>query len=193
MDLPFLGILYKLNRIYGLLWLASFTWHNVFKVLSWRTSLLAQTVKSLPALWETQVWSLGHENPLEKEMAIHSSILAWKIPWTEKPVHGVAKSWTQPSDFTWCFNNKDLDFFLPSFLFLDWITFHYMAVSLLIYPFHQLSYIWVSAFDSRMMLLWIFIYMFLCRHKLSSDASRLIFLVTIKQIKPNENITLKQQ
>ena len=46
-------------------------------------SLVAQTVKHLPAMWETQVLFLGQEFPLEKEMAIHSSILAWKIPWTE--------------------------------------------------------------------------------------------------------------
>ena len=43
-------------------------------------SLVAQMVKSLPAMWETQVQSLGWEEPLEKEMATHSSILAWKIP-----------------------------------------------------------------------------------------------------------------
>ena len=47
---------------------------------------------------ERQVWSLGREDPLKEEMATHSSILAWKIPWTEEPdwatVHGVAKSWT---------------------------------------------------------------------------------------------------
>ena len=48
-------------------------------------SLVAQTVKHLPAMWETQVQSLGREDPLEKEMAAHSSILAWKIPWTEEP------------------------------------------------------------------------------------------------------------
>ena len=46
-------------------------------------SLAAQLVKNLPAMQETWVWSLGWEDPLEKEMAIHSSILAWKIPWTE--------------------------------------------------------------------------------------------------------------
>jgi len=46
---------------------------------------VAQTVKSLPALWETQVRSLGQEDPLEKGMATHSSILAWKIPWTQEP------------------------------------------------------------------------------------------------------------
>ena len=46
--------------------------------------LLAQRVKHLPAMWETRVLSLGRKDPLEKEMATHSSILAWKIPWTEE-------------------------------------------------------------------------------------------------------------
>ena len=48
-------------------------------------SLVAQRVKHLPTMQETQVRSLGWEDPLEKEMATHSSTLAWKIPWTEKP------------------------------------------------------------------------------------------------------------
>ena len=47
-------------------------------------SLVAQTVKCLSALQETRVRSLGREDPLEKEMAAHSSILAWRIPWTEE-------------------------------------------------------------------------------------------------------------
>ena len=47
--------------------------------------LVAQTVRHLPAMWETWIRSLGGEDPLEKEMATHSSILTWKIPWTEKP------------------------------------------------------------------------------------------------------------
>ena len=46
---------------------------------------MAQAVKRLPAMWETHVRSLGWEDPLEKEMATHSSFLAWKIPWTEEP------------------------------------------------------------------------------------------------------------
>ena len=46
---------------------------------------MAQTVKNLPAMWETQVQSLGQEDPLEEEMVTHSSILAWRIPWTEVP------------------------------------------------------------------------------------------------------------
>ena len=46
---------------------------------------MAQTVKNLPAIQETQVQSLGQQDPLEGEMATHSRILAWKIPWTEEP------------------------------------------------------------------------------------------------------------
>ena len=74
-------------------------------------SLMVQRVKNLPAMQETQetqemqVQSLGQEDPLEKEMATHSSILAWEIPWGIPwgnprgawlaTVHGVAKSWTR--------------------------------------------------------------------------------------------------
>ena len=50
-----------------------------------RASLVAQLVKNLPALWETWVRSLVWEDPLEKGIATHSSILAWRIPWTEEP------------------------------------------------------------------------------------------------------------
>ena len=62
---------------------------------------VAQMVKNLPAMQETRFHSLGWEAPLEKGMAIHSSILACRIPWTEKPgglVCGVAKSRTRLSD-----------------------------------------------------------------------------------------------
>ena len=59
---------------------------------------MAQMVKNLPAMWETWVWSLGWEDPLEKGTATHSTILAWRRPWIEEPdrltVHGVAKSRT---------------------------------------------------------------------------------------------------
>ena len=48
-------------------------------------SLVVQMVKNLPAMQETQVQFLGQEDPLEKEMAIYSSILAWRSPWTERP------------------------------------------------------------------------------------------------------------
>ena len=60
-------------------WLAAI--HGVAKS---RTSLVAQMVKRLCTMRETWVQSLGREDPLEKEMAIHSSTLAWKIPWTEE-------------------------------------------------------------------------------------------------------------
>ena len=48
-------------------------------------SVVAQTVKNLPAMWETWVRSLGREDPLEKGMATHSGIFAWRTPWTEEP------------------------------------------------------------------------------------------------------------
>ena len=50
-----------------------------------RASLVAQMLKNLPAMWETQVRFLGQEDPLEKGTATHSSILVWRIPWTEEP------------------------------------------------------------------------------------------------------------
>ena len=58
--------------------------------------LVAQMVKNLPAMQDTRVQSLSQEDPLEKGMVTHSSILAWRILWTEKPggYHQVAKSWT---------------------------------------------------------------------------------------------------
>ena len=56
-----------------------------FPVYNICDSLVAQRVKCLPAMQETWVQSLGQEDPLEKEMATHSSTLAWEIPWTEEP------------------------------------------------------------------------------------------------------------
>ena len=54
-------------------------------VVLW-ASLVAQRLKHLPGMWETWVRFLGREDPLEKEMATHSSTLAWRIPWREEPV-----------------------------------------------------------------------------------------------------------
>ena len=63
---------------------------------------MAQIVKNLPAMQETQIQSLGWEDPPEKGMATHSIITAWRIPWTEEPGRlqsmESAKSWTQLSD-----------------------------------------------------------------------------------------------
>ena len=62
----------------------------------------AQTIKNLPAMWETWVQSLGWEDPLEKGMATHSSIFAWRIPMDRgawwATVHVITKSWTHLSD-----------------------------------------------------------------------------------------------
>ena len=75
------------------------------------SSLVAQMVKNLLATQETLVWSLGQEDALEKGMVTHSSILVWRILWTD---HGVAKSWTQLSNqhfhfhFMWCGSIWDL-------------------------------------------------------------------------------------
>ena len=63
------------------------------------TSLVAETVKRLPAMRETQVQSLGWEDPLEKEMATHSSILAWKIPWTEEGYSPWGRRESDTTDF----------------------------------------------------------------------------------------------
>ena len=71
----------------------TYTWDSFLAwdiVVQWESEadswgfLVAQMVKSLPTMWETQVQSMGKEDPLEKGMAIHSSILALRIPWTEE-------------------------------------------------------------------------------------------------------------
>ena len=75
--------------------------------------MVAQMIKNLPVLQETWVRSLGQEDLLEKVMATHSTILAWRIPWTEESSglqsHGVAKSWTQLSNFTFTFHFNVLE------------------------------------------------------------------------------------
>ena len=85
------------SRIHGLFFFFFFSWspdtfwgRTIWRCSLWEApcsfaSLVAQTVKNLPAMWETWVQSLDWENPLEKEIGTHSSILAWRIPWTEEP------------------------------------------------------------------------------------------------------------
>ena len=58
---------------------------NIRYIFCVHASLVAQTIKHLPTIWETWLWSLDREDPLEKEMATHFSILAWKILWMEEP------------------------------------------------------------------------------------------------------------
>ena len=88
-------------------------WPNI----NW-ASLVAQIVKNLPAMQETQVQSLRQEDPLEKGMANHCSILAWRIPWTEEPTEAgysnvVAKSETRLSNYH-IHNNNLCDIVLDS-------------------------------------------------------------------------------
>ena len=68
-------------------------------------SLVAQRLKHLPLMWETWVRCLGQEDPLEKELATHSSILAWKIPWLDKPgrLQSMESQSFGLSDFTFTF------------------------------------------------------------------------------------------
>ena len=98
-------------------------WHRSFETTHWKRSrqslrigsgsyifivlenpriMIAQLVKNPPAMWDTWVRSLGWEDPLEKGKVTHSSILAWRIPWTT--VHGVTKSQTWLSNFHFHFS-----------------------------------------------------------------------------------------
>ena len=90
--------------------------HKIFTA-----SLVAQLVKNLLAVQETRVWSLGSDDPLEKEMATHSSILAWKISWTKEP-RGLQYMELQRVRHDWATNtntkdpichNKDWRFLIP--------------------------------------------------------------------------------
>ena len=85
-----------------------------FQYLFIRVSLVAQTVKTPPAMQETRVWSLSQEDPLEKEMATQSSILAWKIPWMEESGQlqsmGRKESYTTER-FHFCFHSIWLYYF----------------------------------------------------------------------------------
>ena len=96
----------------------------------------AQRVKRMPAVRETRVQSLHWEDPLEKEMATHSSTLAWKIAWTggawQDIVHEVAKSWTQLSDFIFTFMMHAKWYFPPKFIISSYIyqlAFYYKEES----------------------------------------------------------------
>ena len=94
---------------------------NLFisSLLRWRASLVAQMVESLPAKSETRVWSLGQEDPLEKEVATHSSILAWKIPWTEEP-GGLRPMGLQRVGHDWATNTHALNLSGPVSLSVEW-------------------------------------------------------------------------
>ena len=102
----------------GCIMIASYFRKTLFWVIitSYRASLVAQRLKRLPAMQETRVRSLDQEVPLEKEMATHSSILAWKIPWTEEPV-GYSPWGCKESDTTeqFLYHELHMDFQYPWF------------------------------------------------------------------------------
>ena len=86
------------------------------RVASTWSAAVAQTVKNLPAMQETRIWSLDWEDPLQKWMAAHSSILAWRIPWTEEPgrlqsvgSQRVRHDWvtSTTTSASWCAQGKD--------------------------------------------------------------------------------------
>ena len=85
------NVCFCFNFFFLLLWLWMPHFHKINEknkkesLESFQLFLVAQTVKNLPARQEIWVWSLGWKNPLEKRMAIHSSYIAWRIPWTEEP------------------------------------------------------------------------------------------------------------
>ena len=83
----------------------------MFYIHFWLSASLAQTVKNLPllAMKETQVWSLCQEDPLEKQMSIHSSTLSWRMSWTEKP-GGLQSMWSQRVGHDWATNTLTFTF-----------------------------------------------------------------------------------
>ena len=92
-------------------WVPGWVWHPYMllpsshrynALLSWAPQV-AQMVKNTPAMQETRVWSLGWEDPLEKGMATHSSILAWRIPWTEE-TGGLHSPWWHRVRHNWVTN-----------------------------------------------------------------------------------------
>ena len=111
-----------------------FPWRN-------RVSLVAHLVKNSPVMWETWVWSLGWEDPLEKGMATHSSILAWRIEWTIQSV-GLQRVGHDWATFTFTFHVFSILIFIIIFLgeagrycrkqFRLWISF--LQLSSLMFP-----------------------------------------------------------
>ena len=78
-------------------------------IINNRASLVAQTVKHLPTIWETQIQSLSQEDLLEKEMETHSSILAWKILWMEEPGR-LQSVWLQKVGHDWATLKKNASY-----------------------------------------------------------------------------------
>ena len=106
-------ILLKEWKLYSL-WLQNY-WRGRIVVFPFvrEVPLMDQTVRNLPTMWETWVQSLCQEDPLEKEMATHSSILAWRIPWTEEPGRLQSMGW-QTVGHDWATNTSlQTPYFFP--------------------------------------------------------------------------------
>ena len=88
----FIGFVSTFEKYSYYLWNTHLLLLLLYQVASLWASFMAQLVKNLPAMWETWVPSLGWEDPLEKETATHSSILAWRIPWT---VESMGSQWVR--------------------------------------------------------------------------------------------------
>ena len=84
-------------------------------------SLVSQRLKHLPAMWETWVGSVDWEDPLEKEMATHSSILAWRIPWTEEP-GGLQSPGSQRVRHDWATSLHVIPYCKPWCVFVEFIS-----------------------------------------------------------------------
>ena len=91
-----------IHTIFGILTTQA-SWHYSTPTLQHKNSLVVQMVKNVPTMQETRVPPLGWEDPLEKGMVTHSTILAWEIPWTKRSLTGVAKSRTWLSDWDFHF------------------------------------------------------------------------------------------
>ena len=113
-----------------------------------RTSLVAQVVKCLPTVQETQLQSLGQKDLLEKEMATHSSILAWKIPWTEESgrlqsmgSQRVRHDWATSLSLSWVLLavGELLNLSLPQFFFCKW-KYHVICLFGLLWRSHELIF-----------------------------------------------------
>ena len=100
----------KMKRDHNICLILNFSNLKYFSKLSVLVFPVVQTVKNLSAVQETRVWSLGREDPLEKGMATHPSILAWRLPWTEEP-GGCSPSGRRESDRT-----ERLTLLLPIYL-----------------------------------------------------------------------------
>ena len=112
---PYSSFSYHLHHV--IIFIVIIIYYSCFYVPSFP---VAQLVKNPPVIWETWVQSLGEEDPLEKEMKTHSSILACRIPWMEEPGRlqsTGSQSWTQLSNFTFTFMFQGLDQLIPFHLY----------------------------------------------------------------------------